>query len=149
MAKRGEFDELVIVATAVVLLVAGYDTTGTTLAFACYQLAKNPEIQEKLREEVEGISDDLNEDITYDDLHEMHYLDQVISETLRLHNPAGILQRNVLRDYKVPGHDLILEKDTQIWINIVGVHMDPKHYDNPTEFDPEHFSKEAKAKRHP
>ena len=103
---------MVIVATAVVLLVAGYDTTGTTLAFACYQLAKNPEIQEKLREEIEGVSDDLNEDLTYDDLHEMHYLDQVISETLRLHNPAGILQRNVLRDYKVPGHDLILEKDT-------------------------------------
>ena len=96
-----------------------------------------------------GVNDDLNEDLTYDDLHEMHYLDQVISETLRLYSPVGMIQRNVLRDYKVPGHDLILEKDTQVWISIVAVHMDPKHYANPTEFDPEHFSKEAKAKRHP
>ena len=35
--------------------MAGYDTTGTTLAFACYDLAKNPDVQEKLREEVEEI----------------------------------------------------------------------------------------------
>ena len=35
--------------------MAGYDTTGTTLAFACYDLAKHPDVQEKLREEVEEI----------------------------------------------------------------------------------------------
>ena len=35
--------------------MAGYDTTGTTLAFACYDLAKNSDVQEKLREEVEEI----------------------------------------------------------------------------------------------
>ena len=131
-------------ATAVVLLVAGYDTTGTTLAFACYQLAKNPEIQERLREEVEEVSGgDINEEITYEDLHNMTYLDQIICETLRFYNPAGILQRNALRDYKVPGHDLVIEKGTNVWINIVAVHMDPKNYPNPTEFDPEHFSKDA------
>ena len=136
-------------ATAVVLLVAGYDTTGTTLAFACYQLAKNPEIQERFREEVEEVSGgDINEEITYEDLHNMTYLDQIISETLRFYNPAGVLQRNALKDYKVPGHDLVIEKDTQVWINVVAVHMDPKNYPNPTEFDPEHFIKEAKAARH-
>merc|ERR1740129_2601417 len=53
--KKGEFDETVIVATAIVMLVAGYDTTGTTLAFACYDLAKHPDVQEKLRDEVEEI----------------------------------------------------------------------------------------------
>ena len=35
--------------------MAGYDTTGTTLAFACYDLAKHPDVQEKLRDEVEEI----------------------------------------------------------------------------------------------
>ena len=136
-------------ATAVIFLVAGYDTTGTTLAFACYQLAKNPEIQERLQEEVEEIcGGDMNGEITYEDLHNMTYLDQIISETLRFCNPVGILQRNALRDYKVPGHNLVIEKETQVWINVMAVHMDPKHYANPTEFDPEHFSKEAKSARH-
>ena len=136
-------------ATAVIFLVAGYDTTGTTLAFACYQLAKNPQIQERLQEEVEEVSGgDVNKELTYEDLHSMTYLDQIISETLRFHTPIGILQRKALRDYKVPGHDLVIEKETQVWINAMAIHMNPKHYANPTEFDPEHFSKEAKSARH-
>ena len=136
-------------ATAVIFLVAGYDTTGTTLAFACYELAKNPEIQERLQAEVEEVTGgDMDEEITYEDLHKMTYLDQIISETLRFHNPIAFLQRNALRDYKVPGHDLVIEKETQVWVNVMAVHMDPKHYSNPTEFDPEHFSKEAKSARH-
>ena len=77
-SKKGEFDELVIVATAIVLLVAGYDTTGTTLAFACYYLAKNPEVQEKLREEVDDIVGDSDKELTYDDLQSMTYVDQII-----------------------------------------------------------------------
>ena len=72
-----------------IFLVAGYDTTGTTLAFACYQLAKNPEIQERLREEVEEVSGgDMDEEITYEDLHNMTYLDQVQGSTdYRLYQP--------------------------------------------------------------
>ena len=50
--SKRTYDEMVVVSTALVLLVAGYDTTGTTLAYACYALSKNPEVQEKLREEV-------------------------------------------------------------------------------------------------
>ena len=138
-----------IVATAIVILVAGYDTTGTTLAWACYQLAKNPEVQEKLREEVEGIASDPSQDLTYDDIQSMTYIDQVISETLRLHTPIAILQRAVEKDYKVPGHDLVLKKDQGIWINVMSVHFDPESYPDPEVFNPENFSKEAKAKRSP
>ena len=150
VAKKGEFDELVIVATAVILLVAGYDTTGSTMSCVCYHIAKNPEVQERLREEIEEVcGDDLSQDITYDNLHDMTYLDQVICETLRFHSPVGINQRNAHKDYKIPGHDLVVKKDTQVWINVVGVHMDPKHYPNPHVWNPDHFTKEAKTKRHP
>merc|ERR1711994_273054 len=73
--SKQTFDELVIVATAIVLLVAGYDTTGTTLGFACYYLAKNPDVQEKLREEVDDIVGDSDKELTYDDLQSMTYVD--------------------------------------------------------------------------
>ncbi len=91
-------DELDIVATAIVILVAGYDTTGTTLAFACYQLSKYPEIQERLRKEVEEVAGD-NEELTYDQVQSMTYLEQIIHETLRFHNPVGLLQRATTKPY--------------------------------------------------
>ena len=147
--KGGEFDELVIVATAIILLVAGYDTTGTTLAYCCYQLAKNPDIQDRLRNEIENQTNDQEDLITYDQVQTMTYLDQIISEVLRLHNPASILQRSANKDYQIPNTDLVIPKGTGVWINGVAVHMDPKHYETPQVFNPEHFSKEAKAKRHP
>ena len=137
-----------MVSTAIVLLVAGYDTTGTTLAYCCYQLGKNPDIQDRLRREIENETDE-HEDITYDQVQSMSYLDQIISEVLRLHNPASILQRAANRDYQFPNTDLFIPKGTGVWINGAAVHMDPKHYETPEVFNPDHFSKEAKAKRHP
>ncbi len=102
--RRHEFDELVIVATAIVILVAGYDTTGTTLAFAIYELSKNPDVQERLRNEVEDVVGDA-EEITYDHIQSMTYLDQVISETLRYHTPIPFTQRATSKPYKIPGNE--------------------------------------------
>jgi cytochrome P450 family 6 len=149
VAKQGEFNELTIVATALVLLVAGYDTTGSTLSFLCYQLAKNPEIQDRLRAEIQEVTGDSDEEVTYDHLSKMTYMDQIISETLRFHTPLSALQRVASNDYKLPGSDLIIEKEMGVWINTMAIHFDTKHYSNPNVFDPEHFNKEAKAARHP
>ena len=147
--KKGEFDEMVIVATAIVLMVAGYDTTGTTMAWVCYELAKNPEVQNRLREEVQEIMQDSSGDLTYEDLNKMTYLDQVISETLRFHSPVAILNRTCNKNYKIPGTELVIEEGVKVWSNVMAIHFNPEHYPNPLEFDPEHFSKEAKAKRSP
>ena len=139
-----------IVATAITFMVAGYDTTGTTLAFACYQLAKNSDIQDMLRQEIEEVlGENTKKNISYNDLQGMTYLDQIISETLRFHNPVGLLQRVTSKDYKLPGTDLVLPKDTMVWFNIYAIHMDPKNYSEPHIFNPDNFSKEAKANRHP
>ena len=149
-ANKGNFDELEIVATAMVLLVAGYDTTGSTLAYCCYDLSKNPEVQDRLRAEVEDACDlDPDQEITYDQLQSMTYLDQVLNETLRFHTPVGLLKRAATKRYQVPNTDVVIEKENLAWINVIAVHMDPKHYESPQIFNPDHFSKEAKAKRHP
>nr|AKH03523.1 cytochrome P450 3026D3 [Paracyclopina nana] len=147
--KKGEFDELVIVATAIVLMVAGYDTTGTTLAYACYQLSKNPDIQDRLRAEIEEVTGDSDMPINYESIQKMNYLDQIISETLRFCSPIAIIQRNTTKDYKIPGHDLVIEKGNDVWINVMQMHTNPKYYPNPHEFNPDHFTREAKANRNP
>ena len=151
-AEKHNMDELVVVATAIVILVAGYDTTGSTLAYACYYLAKHPEVQDKLRNEIEDIVGDDPDKMTkfsYDDIQQMHYLDAVISETLRCYTPFPNLQRTCTKTYQIPGTDIVIPKGGEVWINVASIHSDPKHYDSPLEFNPENFSKENMAKRNP
>ena len=149
-ANDGQMDDISIAATAMVFLIAGYDTTGSALSFACYQLSKNTEVQEKLRREIDDVmGGEDNNDLTYSDIQNMEYLEAVICETLRFHCIIAILARVANTEYKVPGTDLILPPDTQIQFDIPAIHFDPEHYANAQNFDPEHFSKEAKAKRHP
>merc|ERR1712218_264946 len=74
---------------------------------------------------------------------------QVVNETLRFHTPVGLLKRAATKKYQVPKTEVVIEKDMMAWINVIGVHMDPKHYESPQIYNPDHFSKEAKAKRHP
>jgi len=115
-----------------------------------YELIKNPEVQEKLRDEIEDITNgDSDKKLTYDELQGMTYLDQVICETLRFHTPISVLQRGTTKDYKFPGTDFVCEEGLSVWINVMAIHFNPDHYANPDVFDPEHFSKEAKAQRNP
>lgn len=61
-----------------------------------------------------------------------------------MHSPGRILQRLCISDYKVPGEDLVIEKDTKVFVSIKGIHYDEEYWRNPTEFDPERFSEEMK-----
>jgi cytochrome P450 len=145
--KRSKnLDELSVVATCLTLLAAGYDTVGTTLAYTCYQLAKDPDIQDQLRAEVEANCED---GITYESIQNMPYLDQVIAEVLRFYCPIGLLARSTTKDYKIPGHNVVLDKGTMIMINVIGIHFNEEFYPNPEQFNPDNFSKENKAKRSP
>ena len=53
-ANGKNLDEMSFIGTAMVFLVAGYDTTGMTLSWICYELAKNPDLQRRLQEEVDA-----------------------------------------------------------------------------------------------
>ena len=148
--SKKNLDELSIVSTALAILVAGLDTIRSTLIYAFYQLSVNPECQEKLWLEInDTLAANGNENLSYDDLQRMTYLDQIVCETLRLHNVSGLAQRVTTKEYKIPGTDVVLPKDTLVRINILGIHTNPKHYETPLVFDTDHFSKEAKEKRNP
>lgn len=70
------------------------------MTYALCELAMNPEIQKRLRQEIiEKI--EAAKGITYEAVQDMKYLNQVISETLRLYPPAPIIERVPLEDYTV------------------------------------------------
>ena len=73
-----------IIAQTIVILAAGFETTGSTLAFTAYYLALYPEMQERLRREIEEATRSHDHTSTLDFVNGLEYLDRVISEVLRI-----------------------------------------------------------------
>ncbi|XP_018319272.1 probable cytochrome P450 6a13 [Agrilus planipennis] len=138
-----------IAAQAFVFFVAGFETSSTTLNFMMYELATHPEIQDKLREEINQVLAKHDGNITYEAIQEMTYLDMCTFETLRKYPPLPSQQRECTRTYKVPDSDLTIEKGTAVLIPIYAIHHDPEIYPDPEKYDPERFSDEVKKKRSP
>lgn len=66
-------------AQAFVFFAAGFETAASTTTFVLYELAQNPEIQEKLRQEIDDILEVHKGQITYHALQEMTYMEQVVN----------------------------------------------------------------------
>ncbi|CEL53526.1 Putative cytochrome P450 CYP13A5 OS=Caenorhabditis elegans GN=cyp-13A5 PE=3 SV=1 [Rhizoctonia solani AG-1 IB] len=80
------------------LIFAGHETTSGALARILQLLAMNPSIQDRLRTELLEAPTQL----TYDDLHNLPYLDAICRETLRLYPPVSISEREAMADHTVP-----------------------------------------------
>ena len=133
-----------IIATALVLLIAGYDTTALTMSNAIFMLTLNPECQRRLQEELDEA--DIN---NYATLQNLPYLDAVIHETLRMHPVIPNLPKICTKEYRIPGTAVVIKPGDMIEINAVGIAHDPKYFPNPECFDPENFMKAKKMERDP
>lgn len=76
----------------------------------------------------------------------MPYLDMVVFETLRMYPILTVFDRESIMPYKIPNSDLVIEKDTPIYISVLGLHYDPEYFPDPEKYDPERFNEENKHK---
>ncbi|KAI0657086.1 cytochrome P450 [Cubamyces menziesii] len=81
-------------------IFAAMDTTSNALAMTLHLLAQHPDVQDNLRNEVLEASN--GEDLDYDTLVGLPYLDAVCRETLRLHTPVGLVVRESREDAILP-----------------------------------------------
>ena len=88
-----KLSDMEVIAQSLVFLAAGYETTSTTLSFVSHHLAINPEIQDKLQQEIDSVWPDENQMLSYETVHEMPYLDMVLAESLRMY-PPGIKDKS-------------------------------------------------------
>ncbi|XP_037522267.1 cytochrome P450 3A29-like [Rhipicephalus sanguineus] len=136
-----------VVANAFSFFIAGFETTGSSLAFLSYLLAKHQDIQDRLREEVVAVLKK-DGDFTYDNFSSMNYMDQVMSESIRLFTPIiGFLTRRCAADYIHKG--IVIPAGTSILIPNLLMSRDPAFWKEPEKFDPERFSPENKAQIDP
>ncbi|XP_016957028.1 probable cytochrome P450 6a14 [Drosophila biarmipes] len=137
-------------AQAFVFFVAGFETSSSTMSFCLYELALQPEIQQRVRDEIESVLVNVEgEKLTYDALAQMSYLDQVVAETLRKHPLLPHLIRECNQEYLVPNTDIVLDKGVNALIPVHNIHHDPEIYPEPEKFDPSRFDPDEVKSRHP
>ncbi|XP_044731380.1 cytochrome P450 6k1-like [Chrysoperla carnea] len=139
----------VLVAQAAVFFTAGFGTSSLTMSFTLHSLSYNPEIQIKLRKEIQSVIARNGGKFTYDCLQEMKYLDACVKETLRLYPTLGMLDREAINTYTFPGTDITIDKGTAVVISLGGLHRDPQYFENPYVYDPERFNDNNKNRIKP
>ncbi|XP_070493748.1 probable cytochrome P450 6a13 [Chironomus tepperi] len=131
-----------LAAEAFLVFAGGFETSSTLMTFALYELALNPDIQDRLREEITAGIEENDGKLTYDLLFGFKYLDMVVNEALRKYPPIPIPMRKCRTTYKVPGTELVIPDGTIIQINLYSLQRDPEYFPDPEKFDPERFSDE-------
>lgn len=131
------FSKDLAVSTLIGFLNSAYDTTLATLTWLCYHLARYPEAQERLREEV-LTAFPLGTEITRKEAAALPYLDAVMRESMRLRASVPVNGRvNDDRDVDLGG--LTVERGVDVLIPFSLIFRDPEVFENPEEFRPERF----------
>ncbi|CAG5114934.1 unnamed protein product [Candidula unifasciata] len=131
-----------IAAQGIIFIIAGYETTSTTLQYISYELAKNPDVQARIRNEISKVLGDSTEP-DYDKCNSLKYTEAAISETLRMYPPVHLLSRLAERDISFKG--VQIPAHTGITVPLFNIGRDPEFFEDPDSFKPERFLNENKA----
>ena len=114
----------------------GHDTTTSGISWTLYCLAKHPEYQAKVREEVRSVLMG-REWLEYEDLKDLQYTQWAIKEAMRLYPPVPTIFRSASKDIVLD--TCFIPKDTMLGIDIFALHRRPDIWENPEEYDPMRF----------
>ncbi|XP_070566065.1 1,25-dihydroxyvitamin D(3) 24-hydroxylase, mitochondrial-like [Ptychodera flava] len=139
LVLQGKIDTGEIYANMTELLAAAVDTTSNSTLWCLYELARHPEVQEKLFEEIERVIPE-GEVPNTTHINKMPYLKASIKETLRIYPPAISVSRRLDHDVVVRGYNIPAEE----LINLQVMHMcrDPSIFTEPMKFMPERWSRQ-------
>ncbi len=142
--EGGRLSDQAIVDHINFLVFSAHDTQTSALTVLIYYLAKHPEWQQKLREEL--LSQPLDEIVTLADLGQMTLTEMAIKEGLRLNPPVPGIPRQAVKDVEFAGHTI--PAGTILGLNTLFTHRMPEIWESPSEFDPLRFTPERSAGRH-
>ncbi|PIL33307.1 cytochrome P450 [Ganoderma sinense ZZ0214-1] len=101
-AEEDKLEDEELLAQMSTFIMAGMDTTSNAMSRVLHLLAENPDVQDKLRSELVNARETYGEDIPFDDLMALPYLDAICRETLRLHAPVTLTPRVANVDTVLP-----------------------------------------------
>jgi cytochrome P450 len=124
------------------LIVAGHETTASTLNWAWYLISQHPEVEQKLFDEL----DTLSTGFEFADLPRFVYTRQIIDETMRLYPAGWVVTRKALRDDRLG--EYFVPAGTEIYIAPYFIQRHPDLWEEPDRFNPDRFRAENSSHRH-
>lgn len=144
-SEDGErFSDDEVINHMIFLMMAAHDTTTSTLTTMFYCLARQPEWQDRLRQDAQALPD---EQLGFAELAGCERTEWVMKEALRMYPPLTSIPRKAARDCSFGGFQI--PKGTPVGISPIHTHHMPSLWTKPNDFDPERFSPErAEHRRH-
>ena len=136
-------NELQIRDEVMTLLFAGHDTTTSTVSFMFYELARHPQIAERMAAELDAETPGGVPTAAQLTSGELLQLEMVLDETLRKYPPAWVGPRRAIESFEFAGHTV----PARAFVNYCSwaSHHLPDVFEDPEQFRPERFAPEAKA----
>jgi len=130
-----------IIAQCMTFLVAGHETTSGLLSFAINYLMKSPQYIDEARVQIDDVLGDTAEP-TYEQVHKLTYVRQILDESLRLWPTAPMFTRAPFQD-EVIGGKYAIPQGTGVSVLLPMLHRDPSVWgDDAEDFNPHHFDPE-------
>ena len=136
MSERDLLDEIMT------LIIAGHETTASSLNWFWYLMTQAPDVAARLRAEVDAAPGDPP---SYDGLGAFPYVRRALDETLRLYPPGWLLTRRSIEPSAIAG--LQMPAGTDVLVSPYLVHRHPDFWDDPEAVDPDRFLPEASEAR--
>lgn len=147
---QGEIERQKLIDKIFQLTVALHATTGGAIGFALEEIARRPDVQQKILAEAQNWQ---SQSSTPDHQHiaALDYTTRAFQEAMRLNPPGYAVMREVTQDITLTdaetGQSLDLKKGSSFNVAIAALHRDPRFWDKPDAFDIGHFAPEAVAQR--
>jgi cytochrome P450 len=123
----------------VVFVIAGHDTTATTLTYALWALGRDQQMQDRVADEVLALGE---RPLHTDDVAQLPYTVQVLHETLRICPPGAAIGRLAMREVVVDGYRI--PAGTNVVVGVYALHRDPDLWHAPERFDPDRFDSDRR-----
>jgi cytochrome P450 len=124
------------------MIVAGHETTASTLNWAWYLISQHPEVEQKLSNELNALSTCSG----FSDLSRFLYARQIIDETMRLYPAGWVVTRKALRDDRLG--EYFVPAGTEIYVPPYFIQRHPDLWEEPDRFNPDRFRPENSRHRH-
>ena len=127
------------------LIIAGHETTASTLNWTWYLLSQHPQVEDKISQEIATLA--VGDVPSLHDLPRFTYTRQVLEEALRLYPALWLFTRRALKDDQLG--DFFVPAGTEIYIPPYFIQRHPAHWKSSDQFDPDRFDSTHSQKLHP